>query len=495
MAARDSAAIWLLIALVVFPLFGTRTQKASTAPYGVVRQQVQNIAQTLPCGKVGETEGVSPGADLFRVDLDVREFPNAVCNDGTPATMFVRRFTRKKDKNKWVIFLLGGGNCENVLDCAQRWCSIDTGYGANKMSTAYLNQQGAGQSIEGSGIFTRDASINNFAGWNLVYVYYCSSDNWSGTASNVRLSGTDESGNQLDYLINFRGADILDAVIATLQREPRGREVTYRDSTFAEEMILPDIDKAELVLFTGSSAGAEGVKINVDRVGDLLRKANKNCKNKNECGLDYRGVIDANYPPTFHSLDLTQATFCTAFPYRCTYDDVYINRWNQVEVATYHALTDDSCVKWHQRNMPGTEWTCSDGQHIVNNHLTTPLFIRMDLQDPNLGGKFQDQHLTTPAQFGQLTHDQLLAVQTLDSLAEEGSVRSGGTRLKSPAVFGPQCEQHYALSVSRPFFAVTITDSGKRYNFHDVLWNWVQGTQPQQIVRTFAGPGPAPDCP
>ena len=80
----------------------------------------------MPCAKLGEVEDVSPGTDLFRVDLDLSSFPAAVCNDGTPATMFVRRYAKKSDKNKWVIFLLGGGNCKTGQDCAERWCSFDT---------------------------------------------------------------------------------------------------------------------------------------------------------------------------------------------------------------------------------------------------------------------------------------------------------------------------------------------------------------------------------
>ncbi|HJQ22848.1 MAG TPA: pectin acetylesterase-family hydrolase [Blastocatellia bacterium] len=482
----------LLIALFLLPMVWSPVHRASTRAGA---EPAPNIAQALACGKIGEAEGVSPGTDLFRVDIDLRNFPNAVCNDGTPATMFVRRFAKKRDKNKWVIFLLGGGNCTNVLDCAERWCSINTGYGANKMSTSFLTAQGAARSIKGEGIFSRDDSINNFAGWNHVYIFYCSSDNWAGSASNVHLSGTDSSGHQLDYSINFRGADILDAVIATLQREPAGEPVSYRDTTSGDDLVLPDIDKAELVLFTGSSAGGEGVKQNVDRVGELLRKTNKNCKKANNCSFVYLGLIDANYPPSLRSVDLTQATFCTAPPLRCTYEDIYVNRWNQEFIATYNARGDESCVKWHQQNAPGTEWMCADSQHVVNNHLTTPLFIRFDLQDPNLSGKFQDQHLTTLTQFGQLTHDQLLAFENLDSFAEEGSARSGGARLSPPGVFGPQCAQHYGLSVSPPFFAVTVVDAGKRYSFHDLLWNWVQGAQPQQLVRAFAGPGPAPDCP
>lgn len=477
------SAICMFITFVVPPLFFATVLKASS-------DQPEGIAKALSCGTVGTAEGVSPGEDLYRIDLDLSNFPKAVCNDGTPAVMFVRRYKKKQDKNKWIIFLLGGGNCGNGESCAQRWCSIDTNYGADKMSTRFLKEA----RIAGEGVFSPDTSINSFAGWNQVFVYYCSSDDWAGSASNVHLSAIDASGNQVDYLINFRGADIVEAVIGTLQREPGGRQVLYKDSDGVEQ-VMPDLDKAELVLLAGSSAGGNGVKNNVDRVGDLLRKTNKHCRRSGDCPLVYMGVIDANYPPSYRTLDLARATFCTEPPFLCTYEDFYVGAWNRVHLATWGSRGDDSCVKWHQDNMPGTEWMCADPQHVVNNHLTTPLFIRQDLQDETWGKAYADAGLTTPDQFGQLVHDQLMNVVNLDKFAEEGSVRSRGPQLRTPGVFGPQCRQHYGLTDGTAFFSVTVTDSGKKYSYHDLLWNWVHGVQPQQVIHSFTGPGSAPDCP
>ena len=358
------------------------------------------------------------------------------------------------------------------------------------MSTRFLTEQ----SIAGNGIFSRQSTLNNFAGWNQVFVYYCSSDDWAGSASNVHLSTTDRNGMPVDYLINFRGADIVEAVVGTLQREPDQRPITYENNEGVTR-VLPDLDKAELVLFTGSSAGGNGVKNNVDRVGELLRKTNKRNPDSGDCPLVYMGVIDASYPPSYQSLDLTQAAFCREAPFLCDYESFYTSEWNQVNLVTWGARGDESCVKWHQANEPGTESMCADPQHVVNNHLTTPVFIRQDLQDQTWGNIFTGQGLTTPAQFGQLVHDQLLNVVNLDSFAEEGSVRSGGPQLKTPGVFGPQCTQHYGLSDSNAFFNVTVTDSGKSHSYYDLLWNWVQGVQPQQVVHSFTAPGSASDCP
>jgi pectinacetylesterase len=481
-ACSRSAVLCIVITHVLLFLSYARVLQAAGPPEG--------IAGALSCGKPGVAEGVSPGKDLYRIDIDVSSYPNAVCNDGTPAAMFVRRYRSEPDRNSWIIFLLGGGDCKTGQACAQRWCSIGTNYGADKMSTSFLEER----DIAGNGIFSPDSSINSFAGWNQVFVYYCSSDGWSGSASNVPLSAIDPNGKHVDYLIDFRGADIVEAVIGTLQRQPGQRLVTYRRSP-GPDIAMPDLNNAERVLFTGSSAGGNGVKSNVDRVGQLLRSMNKRCRGSEACPLAYMGVIDANYPPSYQSVDLTQATFCKGPPFLCAYGSFYTYEWNQVDLGTWGARGDESCVKWHHDSAPGTEWMCADPQHVVGNHLTTPLFIRMDMQDPLFGGQFGDEGLTTPAQFGRLVHDQLLNVLNLDQIAEEGSGKTGGPPLRIPGVFGPQCGQHYGLSDSTAFFSVTVTESGKKYSYHDLLWNWVQGLTPQQAVHALTAPGPAPDCP
>jgi len=50
-------------------------------------------------------------------------------------------------------------------------------------STGFIKERGVKKSIEGNGIFMQ-TPLNNFAGWNQVFVYYCSSDDWEGSASN-----------------------------------------------------------------------------------------------------------------------------------------------------------------------------------------------------------------------------------------------------------------------------------------------------------------------
>ncbi len=86
------------------------------------------IGQALPCGTVGSAGGLGGSTDLQRFTVDTKRFPEAVCNDGSPAVFYIGRYTKDEDRNKWLIFLQGGGSCGNAQACAQRWCSIDTNW-------------------------------------------------------------------------------------------------------------------------------------------------------------------------------------------------------------------------------------------------------------------------------------------------------------------------------------------------------------------------------
>jgi hypothetical protein len=202
------------IILAVAAIFGSSADTAQQPPV---------INNALSCGRAGEAGDVAPGNALFKVNVNLNTFPDAVCNDGSGAVFYVRRYSNEADRNKWHIHLQGGG-CQDGQSCAERWCSAETNFGADKTSTTFRPPPAT---IAGPGIFTADPQRNNFAGWNHVLIYYCSSDLWSGTARNVQLSATGPGGNTIQYRIHFEGANIVDAVIKMLQRLPGGQAVIY----------------------------------------------------------------------------------------------------------------------------------------------------------------------------------------------------------------------------------------------------------------------------
>jgi hypothetical protein len=119
-----------------------------------------SISHALPCGQQGTVGGLAAGADLQRYTIDNSKFPHAVCNDGTPAIFYFGAATTVADRNKWIIFLQGGGACVSGQQCAERWCHIETNYGMDKMSSSLSKPQ-----IRGNGFLSPGAQ-NKFGTWN-----------------------------------------------------------------------------------------------------------------------------------------------------------------------------------------------------------------------------------------------------------------------------------------------------------------------------------------
>jgi len=426
------------------------------------------IGQALSCGKVGVAGGLGGGTDLQRFTIDTKRFPEAICNDGSPAVFYFARYTTDADRDKWVIMLQGGGGCTSGQSCAERWCSIDTNYGMDKMTSTLTKPQ-----IRGNGILDPRAE-NHFGGWNRVLVFYCSSDSWSGTKTSKQHAA---SGNTaIDYDIHFKGTRIIDAVLDTLRRTSRGRASAPPGTT---ARALPDLDSATHVVFSGSSAGGIGTIYNADRVGAKLKAANP--------PLVYKAVIDAGFPPSADARDYTHTAACLSNPLACNYSNVLQFSYANVDQGLYGAVTDESCLAWHAAHQPGTEWRCGDATHVVVHHVTTPMFIHMDEQDESIGGSFVEDGYGTPADFGRGVEQQLRDLATLNTTAEEGSVRNGGAPLATPGSYGPQCTDHESLKEDSAFFEVKIAS----LSYHDVLWNWWTGAQPPAAIRTFTPPGGA----
>lgn len=447
------------------------------------------LDKTLSCGRPGEAGGLAGGTALTRVIIDNGRYPEAVCNDSTPAIYYISPYTREENRNKWAIFLQGGGGCGGGQECASRWCSSGTNFGMDKMSSS-TSKQG----IDGHGIFDR-RETNRFGGWNHVLVFYCSSDNWAGNKLN-KLSASGGSGSTIEFDIHFRGSKIIEAVIDTLRKPnaTRGRGVRRGGPTPPpSNSTLPDLDEATEVLFSGSSAGGGGVRNNADKVRAILRANNVHCSEWSTCPLVYRAAVDASFGPESENIDFSRSTFCASDPAFCSYQGFFAARYDSTVVTTWGAQLDDSCVAWHRANAPGTEWRCADGEHLFSNHISSELFARQDLQDRLLIGNFVEAGLGSAQDFGTLQESDLREFPTIFAHAEEGPSAAAG---KGVAVFAPQCTDHESFTNNRAFYNVKVTQNGAAYSFHDVLWNWWSGASPQVVIRPFTGrAGAAAECP
>lgn len=429
-----------------------------------------------------------PGAHMARHWLTD---PDAKCNDGTTPGIYVRAGS-VAHRDKWIIYLQGGGSCGSDAECLERWQHNHSAYGIQKMSTsvpqAVWNSvnpnrpgpsgwtlQGADYqippSIAGQGIFSPQPT-NRFKDWNKVYAYYCSSDEWTGQKTNHNFSGA-----PLPYTANFRGATIFDAMISAL----RSGTLTY--TLGDRHTTLPDLDNASMVLLAGSSAGGNGVKHNLDKLRADLHAVN--------AGMEVRGVVDAVGSPSTAGLPWPPTGPIVS------YEQHFTRQWNNVYQGIWNARVDASCLS---ENPLLVQYRCSDSAHVLRHHITAPFFHRMDLQDENSIDTYTHGFYPSPpypSGLAESRYAQDIAVQLADignfaavlapRYINELNTISGDLQWLHPGVFGPRCTNHMALPFQNTFFVQAVPNTGGvLQSYHDTLWQWV--TQPPAGIGGPLGP-------
>jgi hypothetical protein len=123
--------------------------------------------------------------------LDTKTYPNAVCNDGSPAGYYLEAGS---DPSTWVIMLEGGSWCASDAECAAR-------------APALTSSKGIAKTIAPTGILSGDAKQNpHFATANRIDVPYCTSDLFSGTSG--------PTGGKTNF--SFQGKAVLAAIVDDL---------------------------------------------------------------------------------------------------------------------------------------------------------------------------------------------------------------------------------------------------------------------------------------
>lgn len=439
----------------------------------------------------------------LRVPLDTGVFPNALCNDGSGAVMFVRPASDVAHQDQWVIQLKGGGRCGDPDGCLQRWCSVDTPFGATQMAGDPLSPMRT--TMGGTGMLSRDpADGSPFADYNQVYVQYCSSDQWSGTRRDAVVQshypcepgGTCPSGaacptegaframcedQPVGYRIHFLGRPIMDAVVSTLRRDGVG-PLTHQGQT------LPDLDTASEVVLIGGSAGGNGVINNIDHLAEVLRANNDACTGS-DCPLRVLGIVDSA-----HSLDLPQTTgWADSLPCSDTFDEQLCSYADYMAwLATaprmdnlWWKLGDQSCETWHADHPEdGSNDLCTDQAHVLRHHVTTPHLVRQALADPvisqvDLALGLDDETgapLDSVTAWGVQVRRDLLDYETWSTWAEEADAAE-----RAPAVFAPACNQHETLSNQGEVYGTLIYGLGADRDVFDV-WEYWEGGDPAVLV-------------
>ena len=192
-------------------------------------------------------------------------------------------------------FFQGGGFCHDTLTCESREKHLTSSDGWPIVKSV-------------GGILSADPEENpHFADANHVFVPYCSSDSWSGTAEH-------QNG------FHFMGRHIIREVI--------------RELSESHQLLF---DAKELFL-AGGSAGATGVLVNVDFVSEMISPH----------GVRVRGIVDSGW-----FLDSDQDAHTGA-------SSNTVIRSLRHGIRHWQAHVNDDCA----RNYPGELWQCFIGYKV-----------------------------------------------------------------------------------------------------------------------------------
>jgi hypothetical protein len=159
--------------------------------------------------------------------------PKAKCMDGTQAGYYAQTASKSEDKNKWVIYLNGGGECDTESACKAQTS------GALGSSKYFANSSDPSGWFLGSDYCPYNPDL---CGWNHVMDPYCSQDLHSGQVTEP----TDAT-----WGLYFSGRHIFTATLDALDQPPF------------------NLGDATDIVLQGVSAGGIGVWYQID---DLARR-------------------------------------------------------------------------------------------------------------------------------------------------------------------------------------------------------------------------------
>ena len=429
------------------------------------------VSEALDCGVAKNIGGITQGTgtlDLERFTVDNALFPDAVCNDATPAIFYFRPAANAANANRWVIQLQGGGGCTTPAACAKRWCNVDTNFSMTQMTSTTSPDK-----TPPVGIFARRSEepslpIDNPIGdSNQVMIKYCSSDAWRGAAKDVAIETVHPvTGAEVEMRLHFQGQAILQATLNLLKRT-NGSTITHAGTGAA----LPDLDDATEVILAGASAGGGGVTFNLDALAASLKAQNPN--------LTVLGLIDSTFGPEGDDLDYSASTLC-AESLICS-PEALGAYGKEIQRSLWNAVEEASCEAYHATD--GQSWKCAFDTHVILNHLTTPFFVRQGLSDEVVSDGLVNTGVLILGQdyelldFGQQVRTQFNSdLAKLTTLAEESA-----SITVAPGGYAPLCSKHETLRSTADSHFVTIQNASGTFHMFDAWNNW-RNVLPNGIV-------------
>jgi hypothetical protein len=360
----------------------------------------------VPGASAGAFSGHAPPStevdDMHRVTIDITANPAALCFDDTPGAYYVR--CGELDANgdcisdKWLIWMQGGSQANNLSfqdtptttvedgdSVYKRWCGVEA-FKADRHSTNYHSYQ----ILDASNMGILEAG-SAFAGWNVVALRYCSSDEWTGRNLDVEMLTSLSASHTTPFTGNFAGRYILVAALEELEDDP----VTYTgwDGTDYEGSVtMPSLEDATHIVLAGASAAMGGVVMNLDGLAQ-----NRFAAYPTE--PEVRGLMDANFKPGERmdwSSSVVSHTMCNQTETSCSYGDLTNhgagNFTNYADLtwapSWFNSFVDETCYDAHNAQSGTVDdeyFKCADLTHVVEHHMQTPFLLRHSLNDQNVG--------------------------------------------------------------------------------------------------------------
>ncbi|KXJ23738.1 palmitoleoyl-protein carboxylesterase notum1a [Exaiptasia diaphana] len=372
----------LAVIVVLTVLQSSRADKITD-----LQMQIKMLAQGLQNCQRGLN------SDVFDMKLHYLDV-NTTCNDGTRAGYYLKTSYGSK---RWIVYLEGGWFCTNRQSCNRR---------ANSRMRNLMTSRHWRNITIGTGMLSSSPTENpNWWNANHVLIPYCSSDAWTGNASRH------ETGEKFSFL----GSRIIEKVI--------------------EDILPQGLYRAKHLLLAGSSAGAIGVLLNVDRVAAKLRSLGFK--------VNVRGLVDSGW----YLDNITRKPGCTQGSCPAKTIKEGMRYWKGV--------VPDACAAKY----PLQEWKCYFG-NIVYPTLNSSTFIFQWLYDETqlaLDGSGLPKSLKGVTQ-EQVQFIVMLGIQLKHSL-RQNNVHS---------VFAPACLYHTVLTDSN-WLKIKID----KYTLDDALTCWM----------------------
>jgi len=249
---------------------------------------------------------ITGGYSLLWIPLT--DYPKAVCNDGSVAGYYHKA---GQNLDIWVIYLEGGGFCYDETSCTDR---VKNSPGLTS-SKNYPNQ------IQGTGMFSTSPTENpRWFDAHHVYIKYCSSDSFSGNNSNSILGW------------KFMGSHIARSV-------------------FHHLLTKYHLNVAREIIFSGTSAGAEGLFPNIDAIRAMVSRS-----------VRMLGVIDSGW---FMDYEPFRQQNCKTLG-QCTEQEAL-----KRGVPLWQPILDKDC---DAQKPTDSKWECMLGYHVYP-FITTPTVV------------------------------------------------------------------------------------------------------------------------